>query len=429
MGKYYIGNRVWYVGYTWINFDNDNIETIAKEENSAISSFDKRAFASNYYTAEEGDDILYASCSPEKLVGKFENENYDSSKTLLEFKFLTNGCVNIILTMEPKDPDGFSKLVSNLDKDGAEEFVEFNEQILEILLPLLQKLVDQKIIECNDTSLWGIPSYLSKEPLNLKKLEDFGNDPDKMHGTKTLHWSILYVQHVLSDDEADYHEFTGVKNEITLRIRSIEEDSNQTIRATIGNGKLYWNGGSNEYNDVKLFLETEAVLLSKNVIVTTSIIFNTELSLILLKDNELCAKASVDDLRKPNALLRTHLACTEMFIPALSEASLNFYEKYDELEGKMIHNRIHLQKESEETLFQIANSTELTKNAKKAAWFQFFLVVISAMTVFSVLQDISSFVLIDSSPEPENYRLSFVLVVSVLLGWLIYDYIPTKKEE
>lgn len=125
--------------------------------------------------------------------------------------------------------------------------------------------------------------------------------------------------------------------------------------------------------------------------------------------------------------MRTHLACNEMFTQEFSEEAKVFYEKIDALEIKTMHERIRLQKESEETLLQIANSNELSNSQKKAEWFQFFLAVISAMTIFSVLQDISSFILIDNIPNPENYRLSIVLVVSLFVVWFIRDLIPFKK--
>lgn len=427
MGKYYIENRVWYVGYTWINFDSKNISDFGSEYASEFSAFNKRAFAHNNYSGDEGEDLLYVSYTADRLNEKFQNPHYDASETHLEFKFLTNGCVNIILTMVSIDPDNFAERVKNVDEEGAGYFVASSDDIINLLHDLLQNLVNHKILECNKSSLWGIPSLLSKVPLNLKELKEFGIDPDKMYGRKTLYWSVLYVQHVISNDDKDYQKFTGIKGEIELHAALINPNCSEILKAAIGNGKFYWHGGFNECDDVKYFLEVEAVLLSKNVIVTTSIDFNTELSLILLKNSALASKASIDDLRKPNALIRTHLACTEMFIPSFSEEALIFYEKYDELEGKMIKERVRLQKESEETLLQIANTTELSKNQTKAEWVEFFLAAISAMTIFSVLQDATSFVLVDETPGPENYRLSLVLIITLAVVWLIRGLIPSKK--
>jgi hypothetical protein len=437
MQKFYIENRIWYVGYTWINFDDQKISEIAALQDLNLTMFEARAFTFNNYAGTNSDDMLYASYTADKLYGKFQNQDYDPSKTHLEFKFLKNGCVNIILTMEPKERDGFSNVIDKLDQDGGEYFEKYNDDILDLLLLLLQTLVTPKdekngaIIECNKTSLWGIPSLLSKKPLDLKKLSEFGLDPKNMLGTKTLHWSVLYNQNIVSKDEDDYRRFKDVEGqefeEIQLRTIPTLDSASNSIKATLGWGKKYWNGGSNELNDVKNFLEVDSVNLSKIVMLATSIYFNTELSLILLKDTDLSNRASVDQLRKPNALIRTHLSYTEMFTQEFSEEAKTFYEKIDQLESKTMQERIRLQKESQETLLELANTTEVGKSQVKAEWFQFFLAVISAMTIFSVLQDITSFVFVSETPSPEDFRLSIVLIVSMVVIWFLRDLLPLKK--
>lgn len=283
MSKYYIENRIWYLGYTWINFDTDKISTLRHERASTLTEFEARSFAFNNYA--DGTDMIYASFDASKLEGRFKNPHFNASKTLLEFKFLKNGCVNIILTMQASDNPNFCSHIDKLDQEGGEYFEAYNEDILDLLLPLLQSLVyaeqtkKQKkkknkktntLIECNDTSLWGIPSLLSKIPLDLSKISDFAMDAKSMHGTKTLHWSVLYNQHIISNDEADYKSFIGAQSQeftdISLGTIPTSHKESYAIQTTIGWGKKYWNGTEDELLDIKNFLEVDSVNLSKIVI-------------------------------------------------------------------------------------------------------------------------------------------------------------------
>lgn len=428
MNKFYIENRIWYVGYTWINLDSKNIKTYAAEHKDKFETFKAGSFGSNNYINESNGDseLLYLSYSAKHLRGLFKTEHYDSEKTFLEFKFLTNGCVNVILTLIPKDPSNFAERVKHIDAEGAGTTVSFNDDILSLLVPKLQDFVSNGIIECHDLSLWGIPALLSEEKLDLNNIEAFAKEPKTMHGRKTLYWSVLYVQNIISDDPADRANFDGVREELVVNKTLKDSPARESFTCLIGNGKMYWEGNENEKEDVLCFLEGESVLLSRTTIMSVSIDYNTELSLILLKDEEMSAKVSVDKLRKPIALLRTHLACSEMFVPNFSEEVLDFYERYNKLESEWIRDRMVQQKEAEETLLQIANITVITKNETHAEWFQFFLVTISALTIFSVIQDAASFVLYDDSSNTISQREFLFGIVLVSVTVMIYFNSPWK---
>jgi hypothetical protein len=447
--KYYIENHIWYIGYIWIDLESKMLKELSDEYGTNCEVMDARSYRYNNYAGDD-QEIIYISYSPKHLQDRFKADLFDPNQTRLELKFMTNGCVNIVLTFVPKEPDTFSEFVKDMDAKGAETISSFRSDMLSFILDLLQKFIDRKIIECSETSLWGIPKLLSKEKtnnetlprriiallskektnkekINFGAIDKYATGSDDMHGRTDRRWSALYDQSIISDDPKDLESFLDVRKEVTLRKTLKDSSSKDQIKCHFGNGKTFWEGGDNECDDIHCFLEAEAVLLSYVTIMSVSITFNTELSLILLKDKERCAKASVDDLRQPIVLLRTHLACTEMFIPSFSENLLKYYEIYEELESKWLKNRMIQQKEAEETLMQIANAAEVSKEETKAELLQFFLAAISAMTIFSVIQDVSTFILVDDSPDSEAPRWSLFSIILSLVLIVVFMNRPSKK--
>lgn len=419
--KCYIENRIWYIGYTQINFDAIH-DDVVLYENRLI---EKRSFA--FATS---DNILYISFK-DKLKGLFQNNHY--SAVDLEFKFLNNGCVNIILAMVPNEVENFGQRVENLDEEGAEFYEVFTDDILYIMMPLLQYLVNNKIIECHDTSLWGIPSLLSKNGLDFDNLNDFGKDLDQMYGTKTLYYSVLYFQHVLSSDDHDYSFFKDEDSQpyddISLRLPS-KRNSSDRLNIGFAWARKFWNTDSHNIDDVKYFLEVESIYLSKYVILSTSIIFNTELSLVLFRNKHVREDASVDALRLPNALVRTHLASTEMYTQLFFEESKKFYRKIELFEFDDMQKRIKLQEESEETMLLIADSIEMGNDNAKAEWLQFFLVFLSGLTMFSVSQDVVSFTLVgdgSTTPKLNPDRVNFFLGLFIFIIIILVLFVLPKK--
>lgn len=423
MNKFYLENRIWYVGYTWLNLEidiatiNDNLPSLGWGKSHV--SID---YTSHLFNPYGSTDLLKVRFSNALLQGHFSNDFYEESQTALCFKFLKNGCVQIELLFQPKIGASFTERIARLDAEGAKTFDAYNDAILKFLLPLLQLLINTNVLVCSSNSLWGIPNLLSKSTnkLDYSRIKDFAIDEKTMHGNKTLFYSVLYIQHVISDEACDYNQFLTSNNK---RCKEYESP----VKFAITWGCKAWHHTNIE--DIQEHLEVEAIHLSKIVIIAASINYNTELSLILLKDNELRDNASVDELRSPIALIRTHVAYTEISTQDFSEDAKQFYEIIEEHESKKMHERIRLQKESEDTLLQIANVSELTNNQTKADWFQFFLATISVLTIFSVMQDVASFVFIkeDDIPPAEILRTSLITIIFLLVILVIQRFMPSIK--
>lgn len=121
---------------------------------------------------------------------------------------------------------------------------------------------------------------------------------------------------------------------------------------------------------------------------------------------------SVDALYDPISLARSHISLTEMFTQDLTEKASQFYKFLNDYEPTKVNERIRLQKNSEETLLQIASAAETKSSTIKSNILQKFLAFISMLTIFSVIQDISSFILVEQKELIiETFRLSLLIIV------------------
>lgn len=425
MSKFYIENRIWYIGYSWIDLSVNKDEISNGLLNSKLiseqSQINIRPFLFNNY---EVNDLLVVSYEKQHLKNQFIN-NYFEINTI-EIKFLKNGCAQIESVFIPKKQEFFDERIVNIDLEGSETFDQYNEEIILKLHPILQFLINTNIVKCNENSLWGIHALLSKKPLDLDKIQSFALTSDNMHGDKNLYYSVLYIQHIVSKEEKDYKQFCSTGNiKCELLELSCIKESNKKIKTSMAWGRKYWNFDS--ILEIKEFLEVEAIHLSKIVIATVSINFNTELSMVLLKDNELKEKASADTLRNQVSLLRVHIACTETLTQDFSEGAEFFYGKMEDFERIKTQEKLRLQKESEEILLQISDTHTINNNQIKSEWFNFFLAVITTLTIFSVIQDVSSFVFVEEKNlKLEDFRFSIISTISVLLIILLLKFKPSK---
>lgn len=380
----YIEHKIWFLGHTFSENGFKNSENYFF--NSYSNSGEKIIFEETQTNIYEQLNKIYSDCGL-----KCEKINYN---------FLNNGCISILIEYLVLDKqNGF---LENYDDLSGKKFNLISSLIFDRLELLISKDLSKYLI-LNNNMRWGIPTLLIKN----------NNDYDELNMN-----SVLYTQNFIFD-ESDKEIF----------IKEIEKLSKNKIRIDnydlyIDWGKRFWyNKEGNIQTRLQIF-DSEIVYLSKKVMTISQLNIFTYLSQKILYDENIRNNISVEDLELLVSSYRTMFQLNELISQDFDE----FTNKFNKLcfLSDNFKELIDTKNNSEITLIQLAKYYESKRNEKSSNRMNTILLFITLLTIYSVVNDIFSFLPLD---EEKPIQISRTIVLILLTISIVLGYLNLKKSK
>ncbi|MCT7575705.1 hypothetical protein N5U00_10230 [Aliarcobacter butzleri] len=385
----YIEHRVWFLGHI-IN------------KNGLKKSIN---YSFNVYS-QSSDKIVYKEMNFD-LVAKLSNiySLYYINCEKIKYQFLNNGCVSIIIEYSLDNHN--SIFLKNYDYLAGEKFIEISS----ILFERLEELIDKEfsdLITLNSNMKWGVSNLL------IKKLNN------KLNYDELNFNSVLYTQNFVyrESDSKIFEE--EINNFLDTKI------SNEDFDIFIDWGKKFIKLKNEDKFSID-FLDSELVYLSKKVMVISQLNIFTHLSQKILYDEDLRNKISVEDLELLVSSYRTLFQTNELISQDFDEFAKKINKKFFEVDN--FKDLISLKKNSELTLIQLAKYSELKKTERFNKILQGTLTIIAVLTVYSVINDIASFLLLEENKPIQNVRIDTLIGITVIIFlFTIFLFKMIKKQ-
>lgn len=380
----YIEHKIWFLGHT---FSENGFKNSENYFFNSYSNFgEKIIFEETQIDIYEQLNKIYSDCAL-----KCEKINYN---------FLNNGCISILI--EYLVLDNQNDFIKNYDDLSGKKFNLITSLIFDRLESLISKDLSKYLI-LNNNMRWGIPTLL------IKKNNDY-------NGLNIN--SVLYTQNFVFD-ESDKKIF----------IKEIEKLSKNKI--CINNYDLYVDWGKrfwyNKEENIQIKLEifdSEIVYLSKKVMTISQLNIFTHLSQKILYDENIRNNISVEDLELLVSSYRTLFQLNELISQDFDE----FTNKFNKLcfLSDNFKDLVETKNNSEVTLIQLAKYYESKRNEKSSNRMNTILLFITLLTIYSVVNDIFSFLPLD---EEKPIQISRTIVLILLTISIILGYLNLKKSK
>lgn len=304
------------------------------------------------------------------------------------YNFLNNGCVSVFIEYK------IDEFIKDYDKKGAENFTKTSE----LIMNRLEMLISDKII-INPNMQWGIPNIL--KTLDTKYYNELRIN------------SSLYTQNFVFENSLEE------SNYLTDEFTEIKEGS---LSVNICWGVRYWT--SKEFMIDKL--DYEIVYLSKKVTLTTELSIFTILSQKILYNKEFRDKISIEEMELLISSYRTLYQLNDIIALDFSEFAKKFNDlcflddKIDDLKSST--------NSSEKTLLQLIKYTESKKYDKYNKIVQNILSIIAVLTIYSVLNDVASFLPIEEGKPIQSLRFDILIATTLILFFIGFYLLKIKKK-
>ena len=168
------------------------------------------------------------------------------------------------------------------------------------------------------------------------------------------------------------------------------------------------------------------VYLSKKVTSTTELNMFTILSQKILYDEKFRDSISVEEIELLISSYRTLYQLNDIIALDFSE----FAKKFNDL--CFLHDNINdlnlSKKSSEKTLLQLIKYTESKKYDRYNKILQNILTIIAVLTIYSVLNDIASFLPIEEVKPVQNLRFDILITTTLILFFIGFYLKKIKKK-
>lgn len=402
----YIENRSWLSG---CQFNENTIELI-KDSNYLNSITEKLPFLNKENVIFRNDPILIYShlnafeieIKKESLKALYDSVIYyykkddDDPEALekiqslhidfLDYKILIfdNGFINITSKFLYDDLNDLEKI----DYVGS-GVILINESICEMIVPLIDVLIENKIISKNEFYYFGVPNSVTNE----------------IHKCS----SYLVTQHFLTDDDSIFKNLT---KDISQERHFIYDK--KYVAVAKGNYLLIWNYKNSDFGDLD-FLSVDFISNCETVLYSVS----TNSSRKLLR---------LHNMKNVSNAKETRLIINFLNETLLSLYYLYYYMNLDDRNYIKIMSELidrdslyKLFKDTENTLKYSAESIEVEKNQKSALSMQIILGIFTGITLFSVLNDVFSILNLNCFLTPSYIliKITFLLIISSIIYYMI----------
>lgn len=371
----YIEHRVWFLGHV-IN------------KNGLKKSIN---YNFNIYS-QSSDKIVYKEMNLD-LVAKLSSiySLYEIKCEKIKYQFLNNGCISIIIEYSVDNHN--SIFLENYDFLGGEKFIETSSKLFERLEELIDKEFSD-LITLNSNMKWGVSNLL------IKKLND------KLNYDELNFNSVLYTQNfVYTESDSKIFE-EEINNFLDTKI------SNEYFDIFIDWGKKFIKLKNEDKFSID-FLDSELVYLSKKVMIISQLNIFTHLSKKILYDEDLRNKISVEDLELLVSSYRTLFQTNELISQDFDEFTNKINQIYFKTDD--FKDLIALKKDSEVTLIQLAKYSESKRTEKFNKILQGILTIIAILTIYSVINDIASFLPIEEGKPIQNLRGNILIGITAII--------------
>jgi hypothetical protein len=399
----YIEHRIWFLGHIFS-------EDCFNQKDSNEEKISKKYFFNEY--SEYGEKITCEEKYFDKdidEIAKAYNKDYGLEFEKITYNFLNNGCVSILTEYIIKDNE--NKFICDYDHIAGRNFTTISKLILKRLEIIIDQL--SKYLMLNNSIKWGIPNLLI-------------DDKDLAMN------SVLFIQNFVFDETSKKLFLKEINNFPQNQIINYDfsgKNIKKPYTVYIDWGKRFWYKEKikiDESFELGL-LDSDIVYLSKKVIAVSQLNISTYLSQRILYDENIRNEVSVEALELYISSYRTLSQSNELISQDFDE----FTYKYNEIcvfSDNNLKEIIETKNNSEITLIQLAKYYESKRFEKFNKVIQGILTTIAILTIYSVANDIASFLPIEEDKPIQNLRMEILLVItSVILIAGIYLLKKVKK--
>lgn len=382
----YVEHRIWFLGHM---FSRDGL---------------KKSINYNFNVYGQSNDKIIFEEDNSEIINNLNNIylEYDLECKKVKFSFLNNGCISIISEYEINLSEKSKFFLKNYDNVGGNEFIKNSKIIFNRLEELIKNDFSSLII-LNSNMKWGIPNLLLDEEFSLNDLNIN---------------SVMYTQNFI---------YTKIEEEIFKNEKEhLSIVNEEKFNVFIDWGKRFWEIENEEEFDINL-LDSEITYLSKKVMIISQLNIFTFLSQRILYNEELRNKISVEDLELLIASYRTLFQVNELISQDFDEFTNKLASKYFNTDDN-INELILSKNDSEITLVQLAKYSESKKFEKFNNIMQGILTTIAILTIYSVVNDIASFLPIEDEKPIQNLRMTILIVItSIIFIGGVYIFKKVKR--
>lgn len=246
---------------------------------------------------------------------------------------------------------------------------------------------------------WGIPNV-------LKTLDEKYYNELKVN-------SVLFTQNFVFENDLDKDIY--VNDEFS-------EIKNDSFNVNISWGIRFWIAKEFKLDN----LDSEIIYLSKKVTLTTQLNIFTILSQKILYDEKFRDKISIEEMELLISSYRTLYQLNDIITLDFNEFTKKFNDAC--FKDDNINDLITSKNSSEITLLQLIKYTESKKHDRYNKILQNILSIIAVLTIYSVLNDIATFLPIEEGKPVQGLRFDILLVTTLTLFFIGFYLLKIKKK-
>lgn len=384
----YVEHKIWFLGHTFSE------EGLKKSKNYSFNMY-----------SESGEKVIFNET--ESSIFNQLNGIYSDCGLICEkinYNFLNNGCISILVEYSVTDKENI--FLHNYDTLSGKKFMLISSILFDRLELLIEKDLSKDLI-LNNYMRWGVPNLLIKK-------ENDRNNYNELNMN-----SVLYTQSFIFDESEKEIFEEEINNLLKNKITSDSYD------LYIDWGKRFFNiKKDKDISDTFQFFDSEIVYLSKKVMTISQLNIFTHLSQKILYDENIRNSISVEDLELLVSSYRTLFQLNELISQDFDE----FTNKFNKIcfSTENFKELLDIKINSEITLIQLANYHESKRNEKSNNRMNTILLVITLLTIYSVVNDVFSFLPLD---EEKPIQISRIIVISLLTIALFFGFNNLKKSK
>lgn len=342
-------------------------------------------FGFNNYENPTKDKLKICEINESLLIELSKDNMFCES---IVYNFLSNGCVSVFIEYR------IDKFIKNYHEIGAENFIKTSQ----IIINRIETLLSDKIL-INPNMKWGIPNV-------LKTLDEEYYNELKVN-------SVLFTQNFVFENDLDKDIY--VNDEFS-------EIKNDSFNVNISWGIRFWIAKEFKLDN----LDSEIIYLSKKVTLTTQLNIFTILSQKILYDEKFRDKISIEEMELLISSYRTLYQLNDIITLDFNEFTKKFNDAC--FKDDNINDLITSKNSSEITLLQLIKYTESKKHDRYNKILQNILSIIAVLTIYSVLNDIATFLPIEEGKPVQGLRFDILLVTTLTFFFIGFYLLKIKKK-